>query len=63
MNNFDRHLTRERNLTINRHMLERALLWIGFWIAHWHTPKTKFYEPTGAELIRALKLSSVQAKA
>jgi hypothetical protein len=44
-------------------MLERALLWIGFWIAHWHTPKTKFYEPTGAEVIRALKLSSVQAKA
>ena len=59
---FDLRLTLERNLSIYPDML-RALLWVGFWISYMHNPKTKFYEPTSAEVVRALKLAQVQAKA
>ena len=44
-------------------MLSRALLAIAFWISAWLKPRTKFYEPTSAEIVQALKLSQVRARA
>lgn len=43
-------------------MIERALLLIGFWISAMLKPRTKFYEPTSAEVVQALKLSQVRAR-
>jgi hypothetical protein len=41
-------------------VIKRALLFIAFWLSALLRPRTKFYEPTGAEVVKALRLAQVR---